>query len=1342
MNRKLKYSFIVFLFFLLSLSGRELLYAQKHGTQLFNNLKVKDGLPSNEVFEITQDSLGFMWFATNNGFVRYDGYEMKVYRRDRDRKIALPNNQVTAVENGAELGLWVSTYEGLIHFDTKTGNSELIDLGGIREIRCLLNQGDSILWAGSSEGLFKIQISDQSFKIYNHQNSVLGADIVRSLYLDTDNNLWIGTFDGLNVLNSSGEMEYFNLKGAYKPELKNNLTLDVEPYSQHNDSLLLIGTETGLVVFNRYLKTSTVFNTTNTNMENEVVKCIYTRQPSQIYFGTDFGFYLFNIDTHEIQGSFHDPFNNYSISNNVVWDIFEDNAGILWLATSNGISKLNFNQSMFGFTPVFSTEQNEITGTQVNDIYADKNETIWMATKKGVIAQYKNGTRKTFTANGSPEQRLVLDNVNTVSGDYQGRIWIGSAGGINIWDPSQNRMYTITANFDLHKGLRSNYIGAFITPPDGSFWVTTWGGGMYKAKGDFSDPDKIFFDYVANFNTNIFSANKKIWLKHENKIYSINLETSNIETISELNKHLVLESVSSLMVSSKGILWIGAHNLLTSYNIQTGEINDFHLFTGSDSYILNLLEDHNGDLWGTTLTSIFRFSTQSNAIETYPKNTGIPLDNFLAESKAVSYDGKLFFGGNDGFISFYPDEIGKNDFKPNTLLTYLKVNNKPVNSLSELGGKNNTQDQISYFNKLTLKYDQHSFTIGFSALHYGDPARNIYAYKLDGYDDDWNYTSGVSNYASYSYLSSGKYEFKVRGTNNDGVWFDDLTTLKVIVKPPYWASPLAIVIYILFLQLALVSLIITYRNKVKWKEKIRLITMEKEKNEEIAREKQLFFTNISHEFRTPLSLILGPVETILKSNHLNAHDNQLLSLVGKNARRLLSLVNQLLDLRKIETNTLKLKAEEANVVELCEKQFNLFVDLAENNQIDYRFNSSVKSMTILVDVPKLESIIQNLLSNAFKFTPAGGAVLFSIENIDYQALKITVSDTGSGIEPEISSNIFQRFYQGTNTTSNSSGYGIGLNMAKEYCELMQGKIWFDSEVGKGTTFFVEIPITPQNSSISSADEGTIEIVRSTEIAVQNEPSVFHQLNLPVVLLVDDHPDTLKFLQLNLKENYVLITAKNGKEAFSILGIQNVDLIISDIMMPELDGIEFCTMVKRHPKYENIPLILLTAKTMDTQKIEGFRAGTDAFFTKPFDMEVLKAQIESLLARNHKIDEYIKRKLIVENQQIEVESADEKLLQETIQYINDHISDPEINLEKMCRKIGVSHSSLYRKIKAQTGMTLNELIRNVKLKKAALLIKTGKLSISEIMSETGFSNHSYFAKCFKKVYKVAPKEYKG
>jgi signal transduction histidine kinase/ligand-binding sensor domain-containing protein/DNA-binding response OmpR family regulator len=1335
-----KYHLLVFVLCLL-LTQTNPVWAQNNNSQLFNNIKVKDGLPVNEIFTINQDSTGFMWFGTINGFVRYDGYEMKVFRQDGSGKIALPDNQITSIEKNKNSGLWIGCYEGLIYLETQTGKSKLIDLGGIREVRSLLNQGDSVLWVGTSEGLFKLNSQTFDYKIYNQQNSKLGSNIIRSLYTDSDGDIWIGTFNGLNKINKNGEMNFFDLKGSYKPELKNNLILEIQPYSKNDDSFLWIGTETGLVLLNRKTHQTKVFNSQNSGFGNEVVKCIFPLKPGQVYFGTDFGFYFFDSKTKEIQVSTHDPFNNYSLANNVVWDIFQDNAGIIWLATSNGISQLNTNQGMFHFTPVYNKVGNSQVGNQVNDLYSDKYETVWLATKKGVIAIFKNGEIRTFTADNNAKYRLVLNNINTITGDNFGRIWIGSAGGINVWDERNHRMYTITADFDLNKGLRSNYISAFITPSDGSFWVITWGGGMYKAKGNFSNVEDIFFEYVADFNTNIFSSDKKIWLKHEKKVYTIDLNTMQISNCEKLNNFIGKRDITSLQISSKGDLWVGLNNQLMKFNTHSEEISTYDIFTGKDSYINNLVEDFNGDIWGTTLTSIFKFSVTPCQVDAFPMNKGIPLDIFLSQSNGQSENGLIFFGGNDGFISFNPNEIRKNAFRPATIITSFKVNNKQINSIDELEGRNNSEKLISFSRNIILKYDQHSFSIGFSSLHFGDPYRNMYAYKLEGYDKEWNYTTGFQNFATYSNLSPDKYRFIVKGSNNDGVWFENSRSLDIEVKPPVWASAWAIIIYIIILQMILMLLFSTYRNKVEWKGRIKAITLEKEKNEELALAKQQFFTNISHEFRTPLNLIIGPVQTLIDKYQPDQNAYSLLQLVSKNSRRLLSLVNQLMDIRKIENKSLKLNLQPINLIEFCREQYDLFIDLAINQKINFRFEAPELTIQLITDPVKLESIIQNLLSNAFKFTPLEGQIIFRVEIVDQQQFRITVSDTGIGIETEEQNYIFSRYFQGKGSLTKTAGSGIGLSLVKEYCELMNGKIWFESQPGKGTEFMVEIPLNDTiaaNNKLESPEQKLI----STDLNLKEKIKVnlIGNSSLSTILLVDDHPDTLEYIKICLAGKYTFLTASNGKEALSILENSKIDLLVSDIMMPEVDGLSLCERVKTNPRFTNIPVILLTAMTMTSQHVEGLRAGADAYLTKPFSIDILEARIESLLVRSQKLDEYIKRKLIVENQEVEVESYSEKLLQETIQFINKHISDPEINIDKMCKEIGISHSSLYRKVKLQTGMTLNELTRKIKLKKAAQLIKSKKFSIAEIMDETGFTNHSYFAKCFKNEYNMTPREY--
>jgi len=1320
------------IFFLVSITS------SAQSNQVYNNIKVKDGLPSNFINAVSQDSTGFMWFGTNSGLVRYDGYEVVAFRNDRTTKIDFSKGNIGAIENGSNNGLWAGSTSGLLYFDTSTGENRKIELGGDRNIRCILKQGDSILWVGSNDGLFKVTISDGSFKLYNEQNSKLSSNIIRSLFLSNSNELWIGTFNGLNQLREDEIVKTYNLKNNYKPALENNLILDIEAYSKTSDSLLWVGTETGLVLFNTKNETYDIFNTQNTNIINEVVKCVYSKIPGEVYFGTDLGFYKYNVQTKEVNNSFHDPFNQYSIANNVVSDIFEDKNGMLWLATGNGISKLNLSQNKFQFTPVYSQYNNKIVGTQVNKIYKDKNGAVWLATTQGVKVLHSDGGKEVFSTESSPNRRIVLNTVSTISGDKLGRIWIGTAGGINIWDPTIEKMYTITATFTENTGLRTNYIASFITPDDGSIWVTTWGGGIYKAQGDLSNVDAITFRFIADLNSGVISANKKIWIYENQKMFALNIITNEVETFENLNARIRDKGFSSIHVSKRGELWMGSNNMLIKYQVSSGEVHEFSINTGNSSMLDNLIEDHSGNIWGTSLTSIFKFDVSENIFETYPKNEGIALDNFIPYSKTLAEDGQIFFGGNDGFISFYADDIKKSDFQPNLLITNLSVGGEDIYSLNEIGSENKTTKQISFFDNIILEHNQNSFQLQFSSLDLAEPERNIYAYKLEGFDKDWIYTTGDRNYASYTNLSRGDYTFKVKSTNNDGVWLADETILNVLIKPPLWASPLAIIFYSLILIVAILLLKREYRNKIKWEEEVKLIKVEKEKNEEIALSKQRLFTNISHDFLTPLNLIIGPVETMIKNNRFSQSDSLLLTLIQKNAKRVHSLINQLLDIRKIETNTLRLKLGRFDVIDLCQKQYDSFQEMAERKLINYKFEATHKSFIFEGDKMRLESIIQNLLSNAFKFTQSNGSIKFKIEAQTQSSIKISISDNGIGIPNEKQKHLFKRFHHDLSDSNNMAGNGIGLNIAKEYCELMNGKIWYNSELNKGSTFYVELPF-----QWIDAKEGIIEmtsenILPETEI-LENIVN-FKNKELPILLLVDDDADTLKYLEFSLKDNYIILKATNGQQALNILEKNKVNIIISDVMMDEMDGVEFCKKVKQQPKHQNIPIVLLTARTTDSQKAEGYQAGADAYLNKPFNLEILKIRLKNLISKKQKIDSHIKKQLILGNQEVEVQSADEKLLQETIQYINKHITNTDINLEDMAHSIGVSYSSLYRKIKAQTGLKLNELVRDIRLKKAEYLIKNGKLTISEIIYETGFSSHSYFAKCFKKEYGVAPNKY--
>ena len=1320
--------------------------ASAQSSLIYSNITVKDGLLSDNVFSITQDSAGFIWFAMNTGLFRYDGYEVIPFKNNRSDTVNFSDNHLNDIINGSGNDLWAGGSTGLLHFDTSTGENSKIDLGGNREVRCLLLQGDSILWVGTAEGLFKLNILDESFELYNTQNSNLSSDIIRSLYLSNSDDLWVGTFNGLNKLLQGKVTKIYNFKKNYKPDLKNNLILDIKPYSVDCDSLLWIGSETGLVLFNTRNASYKLFNTQNTDILNEVVKCVHSKIPGEVYFGTDLGFYKYDVIKNEISSSFHDPFNQYSITNNVVNDIFEDNVGILWMATTNGVSKLNFSEKQFQFTPVYLQYEDQIVGTQVNDIYKDKDGSVWLATKHGVKVIKADGNTQEFTAESEPDKRIIFNNVSAISNDIMGRIWIGTAGGINVWDIEKQKMYTITANFKDDTGLRTNYISSFITPYDGSLWVTTWGGGIYKAEGDFSKIEDVSLRFVADFNSGVYSANKKIWIYEDRKIFAFDIMTNEIKTFDVLNEQIRDKRISSMHISKRGELWMGSYNELFKYQIESKKITRFQIHTGETKMLGNLVEDHNGNIWGTALTSIFKFDTRKNIFEIYPNNEGIALDHFFTNSNEVGEDGELFFGGDDGFVSFYADDIKKSEFKPNLLMTGLLVRGKDIHSLNEIGNKNKTSKQISFFDKIILDYNQNSFELQFSSLHFANPKRNIYAYKLEGFDNDWIYTTGDRNYASYTNIKPGDYTFILKGTNNDGVWKENQTLLGIVIKPPLWASPLFSVLYFVLLVLIIFALIHYYSTRSRMQNELRIIQLEKEHSENIAQTRQQFFTNISHEFRTPLSLIIGPAEKLAKNTNLDKTVKRLIQIIENNARRLLWLNNQFLDFRKLENNSLNLRISEFEIIEFTRKVYHLFSDKAEERRITYTFQTNIETLDVKMDLRKIETVLFNLLSNAFKFTPEGGEIAIKVVRYDNgqdSSLGISVKDSGIGVSEEDQQKIFKRYFQAKEAIKMERGSGIGLTLVYEYIKMHQGNIVLKSELGKGAEFQVNLPlgINYPTHDLISAETIKNEPLLKSKKRIEIENQIIHSaLRNPSILLVEDDKEISEFIQISFKDKYLVDIASNGRIAAEMISQYIPDLVISDISMPVMDGLEFTKKFKNNPKTAHIPLILLTGQSDKEKQLEGLKSGADAYMIKPFEIDLLAVRIENLLKGHDKYVEYVKLKNITKPQNLQITSQDEKLLKKVVVCIENNISDSELTIEKICKETGVSHSTLYRKVKSLTGNNANELIKTVRVKRAEQLLCTKKYSVAEVMFETGFSNHSYFSKCFRKVYGMSPKEY--
>ncbi len=1311
----------------------------------FSTLSTRDGLPSNIISAITQDRYHFIWVGTANGLARYDGNGFKIFKRGEDEN-SLSANEISSLLVDDDF-VWVGTWRGLCKINVRNFQITRINLKENIAIRTLYKDKQKNIWIGTSNGLIRFAASDNSFKYYTTENSALSHNTIRTIHQDINGNLWVGTYDKLNKLNSTSDtFETIDLKGNYKPELKNNLICDIKPVA-HADSLLWIGTETGLCLLNTSNHTFTHYRSDNTKFSNEVIKNVYTDADGNLWLGSDFGLNLFDPKTKKITAYFHNPQVSYSIANNVIWQIAEDEGGVVWVATSNGLSIINKYNHLFTYHEVNHKIGDKTVGNQVKSILVSKKGILWIATIHGVIRidQQKN-TQKTFDIESASSDRLLLNNVFTLEEDDQERIWIGTAGGINVWDEKKQVMHAITANTE--NKLTSNYIAKFIKGADGSFWVSAWEGGLFKVVSGFDDLTNIRFEFVGDFASekNTYALNA-LWGVHANELYRIDLSSYATKKVQAFNAIAKGKDIYSPYYSTKGSLWTGTLNGLIEYKPGIDSAIFHPIVTGNDIDLNNIISDNFGNIWAAADKFVLKFSPSENTTELFPLDKDLPLKTFYTDCSAKNNDGELIFGGDNGYITFQTD-IKPNHYQPDVLITSLELNNKIVLPNHEINDQVILTEDISFTKDLTLDYAQRSVTFEFSSLHYWQPDINVYAYKLEGFDDDWKYVSGLKNFAVYSNLSSGSYTLYVKGTNNYGVWSNKVASVKIIVKPPLFLSPAFIFMYAI---LALATLIISLRIyviRIKLKNELKIALLQKDHAEEIVQTKQQFFTNISHELRTPISLIIPPLQQILKKGNLNEENKSLITLAEKNSQRLLRLINQVLDFRKLEHENQSLKISWFDLVPFSQDLFSLFSDRAARNEIDFTFKTKIKECQVWADKEKVEIIIFNLLSNAFKFTPKKGKIEFTIDldntvAFNNGAVRLSVIDSGIGIAQEEQTKIFEQFYQSTDAKIMEDGSGIGLTLVAEYTKLHRGEIKLISSKGMGSNFNIYLPLGDAHFPVDKSLEGKEINILATKPAESADQQ--YQFNLrskkPLILLVEDNVDMIDFILLSLKEKYNFITAENGEDGLHKAHMLLPEIIISDIMMPVMDGLELCKKVKQDNKTSHIPIILLTAKSLTTHKIEGIRMGADIYLTKPFEVELLEAHIDHLLERKEELAQYFKHELITQPQtESGKENEDDRFLKKVMNTIEANISNNEFSVEVLSEEMGMSSTHLYRKLKSLTHISANEIIKKYRIKKASLLLKNKEGNISEIMYEVGFSNLSYFSKCFKTEFGLSPKEY--
>ena len=1056
----------------------------------------------------------------------------------------------------------------------------------------------------------------------------------------------------------------------------------------------------------------------------------------------------------------HNPFDPWSLNDQQVSDLYLDDNDILWVGTyNNGLNKASLHPHV-DYWYHEPNHANSISDPAIRSICEDQEGNIWMGTRSsGVSVRKKDGTFFHFQHDPSNPNSLASNYVHKVFCDSKGMIWVGTRKGLHRIDP-KSRQVQRWQDYDL------DYIRVteIIEDKQQRLWFATH-RGIYSYDlqlEQFTHYDPLRYQQTRYVSTIMLDSKNQIWsgndtegiyVLKENNTQGLDVVhhfTHDSSSVNSINDNRVI----CLLEDAQKNIWIGTSNGLNRYDPKQ---KNFTRFSGRpdglpESSIAALSLDNNGNIWCSHKQGISTIQLANNKIRNFNSQIAYRGNEF---SDGALYRDKinnlLYFGGSTGVNIFCPDSLRIDSIPPQVVLTDLQILNKTV----EVGDTVNNRvvlDRPLYLRpELMLTYADKSVAFEFAALHFINPDGIKYAYKLEGFDENWIYTDANQRIASYSNLAPGNYTFKVKAANSDGVWNEEPTCLSIMVAPAWWASIWAYAAYTIFI---IAVLIIVYAYLLRYDRLKNQLAYEElllEKERDLHQSKLQFFTNISHEIKTPLSLILSPIQQLHVMLQPIPEAQSLLQTMQKNGARLLKTVNQLLDIRRLETGHEQLHIAEQDIVAFAKSILDNFQDLANENDIQLDFNSSVQELKVGFDADKLEKVLNNLLSNALKFTDKKGKVCLSITNQE-QYVQLRVQDNGIGISAADLQGIFTPFK--TSRHRNPTGSGLGLSYSKSLIELHDGTLGVSSRqtgADRGTTFTVSLPLV----ALQSARERTAEdLAIDTDLA---ESDGSDQLDLlpeaqttsnkpiklaekPTLLLVEDNTEMREYLRRYFEKDYHLLEAADGLAGLELVRKHIPDLIISDVMMPEMDGISFCAAVKSDLATGHIPLILLTARSLPEYEKEGLTTGADDYIVKPFHIDLLGLKVKNQLLNRLRLQEKFRLKIAVTPTETEQQSPDEKLLQKVMRYVEEHIAEPDLRIDVVCESIGMSRAQIYRKMKALTGYSMADMIREVRLKRAQQLLRENKLNISEIAFKVGFSDANYFRKSFKAKFGQSPTDY--
>lgn len=1315
----------------------------------FEHYNDDNGLSHNSVRHIVQDRKGLLWFGTFSGLNRFDGYQFKTYLSSSPGENKLHNDDITALELDEKSNhLWIGTRKGLTLFkmDTHVFTTFLPQKNDPNslpeeEIRSVYVDKFKRVWVGTkTKGVYLFFLKENRFE----KIPIKGFDYVKEIFEDKKGNIWVGSYEKGSVakitLDNKGAIVKINDYTLFVPN-SNVKNPYVNFIYEDAKSDIFVGTRQGLYKLDKITD-----KFVNLYIENKEIRAnlgpyflSIAQAPDGKYWVGTLGGLLVCKQLEDIQKGDYKWYysvlsDDTSIVDNLVSALYFDASGVLWIGTEDGLDKYDPYENQFTLNKDISrhigNQAPRIRGfSKTHDgkvIVATSHNGLFTSNGKGFIPLYNND--KDIASIYSDDGKIF----------YCG-LWNGNVMVYN---------YVTNTSKEISLGFESSAVFAFCRIGAQTMMVGSFGEGAIildtKTLAVQGSKGKL----LPGFQINAIEKDNKntIWFATETGVVRYNSTSGKIETYRSLSKiengAPYDDNVSDVMLDKKGKVWASTRYGLCVYEPSKNKFKTItHLKELSGKWITDMLTDVNGDLWlNINNNSIAWLKADLKAINIYHVNSGNRLDVFSSGGFFNFNNSKIYLGGKNGIIYFSPHTMKRNNWSPMPIITEFKIQNEEVFPGMEINGQVPLLHDLNYGRKVELDYKNRNFSLQFSAPSFTNEKLNKFQYMLEGFDKDWIITTSNSRNIQYTNLYSGNYVFKIRSSNSNGQW-SEISSYQIRILPPFWLTPTALLLFLVLLAAIFYFVRKEIKNRIRLKQELLTEKVNREHDIKLNNEKLRFFTNISHELRTPLTLILGPAKQLMEEGNSSDYQKSRYNLIHQNASRLLNLVNQVLDFRKAQAGELKLKVSKTDIVAYSKNIFDSFKELAYNKKITLNFVSEEENITGWIDTDKYDKILYNLLSNALKFTNKYGNVdLFIRLKDDAEGVLIVeVSDNGIGIPIKSQEKIFKRFYQVSNSQEHNTGSGIGLSLVKSLVQLHKGTIKVVSTPGKGSTFTVEIPM---DRSFYSNKEAFDYVIKNdnldSHLPEKSAKKIIQNTELKQkVLVVEDNTELRKYLVDYLSDYYKVYEAENGAEGLKICQQIKPVLCVADVMMPVMDGLEFCKELKNDDFISHIPVVLLTALAENEDKVKGYDIGADGYLVKPFDPSLLKTVIENIIKSRLELKAKFSGEVESKVGLLTHSPIDEEFMTKITNLINDNISELDLSTEFLCDKLGVSSSKLYRKIKELTDLAPNEFIRTIRLKKSAELLKSKKYNVSEVTNLVGFNDPLYFSRCFKKQFGFPP-----